>query len=182
MATSSPYFRRRLNRLWSPATNDSTSMTNNQSNNDDALINRVKEVFGRNVPFHDLLNLQVAELTFDSVSMKLDMREQLVGNSIHGILHGGVISAVLDVTGGLGAFMSLLGKMSDIPDSEKLRRLAKFSTINLRIDYLTPGRGEHFVSRAKVLRTGNRVTTAQMELHNDQGDLIAVGTGTYSSV
>ena len=55
----------------------------------------------------------------------------------------------------------------------------KMSTIDLRIDYLRPGRGKAFIADGKILRIGNKVAVTRMELHNDEGKLIAVGTGTY---
>jgi acyl-coenzyme A thioesterase PaaI-like protein len=47
------------------------------------------------------------------------------------------------------------------------------------IDYLPPGGGEWFDASATVLRSGSRVVVTRMEFHNDEGTLVAVGTGTY---
>ncbi len=58
-------------------------------------------------------------------------------------------------------------------------RFAKIGTIDMRIDYLRPGIGDHFIATGYVLRTGNKVAVTRMELHNDAGQLIAVGTGAY---
>ena len=55
----------------------------------------------------------------------------------------------------------------------------KMSTIDLSIDYLRPGRGKSIIADGKILRIGNKVAVTRMELHNDEGKLIAVGTGTY---
>ena len=52
-------------------------------------------------------------------------------------------------------------------------------TIDLRVDYLRPGRGTHFLAEARLLRAGNKVAVTRMELHNDKEELLAVGTGTY---
>ncbi|HEX9652866.1 MAG TPA: thioesterase family protein, partial [bacterium] len=97
-------------------------------------------------------------------------------------LHGGVISSLLDVTGGLAAFVSLLKRMGHVSTQEKMERLSKFSTIDIRVDFLNPGRGKFFVTTATVLRTGNKVAVTRMELHNDDNLLIALGTGTYMVV
>jgi uncharacterized protein (TIGR00369 family) len=96
-----------------------------------------------------------------------------------GILHGGVTSAVLDVTGGVVAFTGLVRKLADLPIEERIQRFAKIGTIDLRIDYLRPGKGKWFEATGYPLRTGNKVAVARMELHNDTGELIAVGTGAY---
>ena len=55
----------------------------------------------------------------------------------------------------------------------------KLNTIDLRIDYLRPGKGKIFTASGSILRTGKKVGVSRMELHNEKQDLIAVGTGTY---
>jgi uncharacterized protein (TIGR00369 family) len=57
--------------------------------------------------------------------------------------------------------------------------LSRLSTIDLRTDFLRPGRGKLFIATAKIIRSGNKVAVARMEMHNEQGDHIAFGTGTY---
>ena len=53
------------------------------------------------------------------------------------------------------------------------------STIDLRVDYLRPGRGAHFISSGRVVRLGSRVAVAHMELINDSDELIATGGAAY---
>jgi transcription-repair coupling factor (superfamily II helicase) len=52
--------------------------------------------------------------------------------------------------------------------------------IDLRVDYLIPGKGNYFIAKGKILRLGNKVAVSRMELVNDKNDLIALGTGTYN--
>ncbi|MFQ5605226.1 MAG: thioesterase family protein [bacterium] len=143
------------------------------------LIEQVKSIFNDQIPFNKLLGMEIETLSLETARIKIQMKEELIGNFMQGTLHGGVISSVLDVMGGITAFMSLLKKMTNVANEEKLKRLAKFGTIDLRIDYLRPGRGKYFIATGSVLRTGNRVAVTRMELHNDKQILIAVGTGTY---
>jgi uncharacterized protein (TIGR00369 family) len=56
---------------------------------------------------------------------------------------------------------------------------ADFGTIDLRVDYLRPGWGRQFLASGTVLRAGRRVAVTRSELHNDEGVLVAVGTGAY---
>lgn len=139
----------------------------------------VREIFENRIPFNKVLGVEIDELTFDGVRIRFDYREDLVGNFVRGSLHGGVVSATLDLTGGLVAFLSALRTMGGLGTAEKSERLASVGTIDLRIDYLRPGVGRHFVSTGSILRAGNKVAVARMELHNDAGDHIAVGTGAY---
>jgi acyl-coenzyme A thioesterase PaaI-like protein len=91
-----------------------------------------------------------------------------------------VISSVLDVTGGLVAFLGVQQKLKGTPVAEVLERFARIGTIDLRIDYLRPGVGAWFVARGFPLRTGNKVAVTRMELFNDRDAMIAVGTAAYT--
>lgn len=141
------------------------------------LIARVCETFEERMPFNQVLGLRLGEVVPDRASMVFDMRPELIGNYLRGSLHGGVISAVLDTVGGLVAFVSLLGRFDSQEDG--LKRLANVGTIDMRVDYLRSGIGNSFVATGHVLRTGNKVAVARMELRNETDVLIAVGTGTY---
>ncbi|MCG8607820.1 thioesterase family protein [bacterium] len=146
---------------------------------DQQLIGRVKDIFTNQIPFNKALGL---ELTTDDPGLtriRIQMRDELIGNFLQESLHGGVISTLLDVMGGLTAFLDIVRKSGDRPTEEQLRRLSTFGTVDLRVDYLRPGRGKYFEASGSVLRTGNKVAVTRMELHNDEGVLIAVGTGTY---
>jgi uncharacterized protein (TIGR00369 family) len=138
----------------------------------------IHEVIDR-IPFNHVLGLKVELPDLDQASVKLDMRPDLIGNFARGSLHGGVISSTLDFMGGLVAFLGVLKTMQGQPVQAMAERFAKIGTIDLRIDYLRPGIGRHFIATGYVLRTGNKVAVTRMELHNDQGQLIAVGTGAY---
>ena len=107
------------------------------------------------------------------------MKDQLIGNQIHSILHGGVISAVLDTTGGATAIASAVEKMQGLSFEEISTRVSQIGTIDMRVDYLRPGRGAHFYATGTVMRTGNKIAVTRMELKNEKDLLIAVGTGTY---
>ena len=130
------------------------------------------------MPFNRLLGLQVSRFADDEVEVRFPWAEQLVGNPIQQILHGGVIATVLDVAGGMMAVASALGRISEIEQSELVQRFGKMSTIDIRTDYLRPGRGKEFIATARVIRSGNKVAVCRMELHNEQGVHIARGTGT----
>ncbi len=96
------------------------------------------------------------------------------------MLHGGVISSVLDVAGGVVVFLSVIDRLKGSSLKQKSDKLQKLNTIDLRIDYLRPGIGELFSATSYILRSGNKVAVARMELHNEKQDLIAVGTGSYA--
>lgn len=135
--------------------------------------------FFQRIPFNQVLGIQLDELSPHRVTMHLPMKPELIGNYLHGILHGGVISSLLDVAGGAMALIGAFERHQNLSTSERMMRLSKLGTIDLRVDYLRPGRGQRFTATALPLRTGNKVAVIRMELHNDDGVLVAVGTGTY---
>lgn len=143
-----------------------------------ALLNALLEGFN-NAPFNRLVGLQVESLSIDSCVARFDMRPELVGNTVHGILHGGVTSAVLDTVGGATATLAAWQRLADSDDRERLMRLGRLGTLDMRVDYLKPGRGEWFRVTGSILRAGNKVMVTRMEMHNDQGTLIAAATATY---
>jgi uncharacterized protein (TIGR00369 family) len=140
----------------------------------------IRESFVERMPFNRILGIDVLSLHHDRPELRFDMRPDLVGNYVRNMLHGGVISSVLDVTGGLVAFLGVQQRLKGKPVAEVLERFARIGTIDLRVDYLRPGLGEWFLARGFPLRTGNKVAVTRMELVNDKNDLIAVGTAAYT--
>ena len=138
----------------------------------------VREIYD-NLPFNRHLGLKVAFLDIDRAGYTFAMKDELIGNTVHGILHGGVISAVLDTTGGMTATASAMQRMKDHTKAEIINWIARVGTIDMRVDYLRPGRGVQFHSSGTVMRTGRKVAVTRMELKNQEDLLIAVGTGTY---
>ncbi len=135
--------------------------------------------FFQRIPFNQVLGLQLSELSAERAVMQLPMKDELIGNFIQGILHGGVIASVLDVVGGAMAMVGAFARHQHLPPAERLAKLSKLGTIDMRVDYLRPGRGQAFSATAVLLRSGNKVAVVRSELHADDGTLIAVGTGTY---
>lgn len=147
---------------------------------DQALFSAITEIVDEKIPFNKVIGMKLDDLSFDHVSIRFEMRDDLIGNFMRGTLHGGVISSVIDVTGGLAAFMGIQQKKPEDRIEKNLAKFEKLGTIDLRIDYLRPGLGKWFISTGYTLRTGNKVAVTRIELNNDQNDLVAVGTGSYT--
>ena len=123
----------------------------------------IGRTFEQMIPFNRVLGLKIDSLDPKTPRLRFDMRPELVGNPVRQILHGGVISATLDVVGGLAiALASLAKKAEETP----ARQFPNIGTIDLRIDYLRPGRGKFFIASGRVVRLGGRVAVAHMELVN----------------
>jgi uncharacterized protein (TIGR00369 family) len=134
----------------------------------------MKRVMEEHIAFNKHLGLKVESFDPDAPRLRFEMRPELVGNPSRQILHGGVISATLDVAGGFAIMLSLAGDGEVTPTS-----FPNMGTIDLRVDYLRPGRGKFFVATARIVRKGSRIAVTHMELHNDAGELIATGGAAY---
>ncbi len=142
------------------------------------LLERLSDVFEK-IPFNRILDLKLEHLDREMVIMRFNMKEALVGNFIHRILHGGVTSSVLDMAGGMAAMASIIFNGSEKTDQDILQMIARTSTVNLQISYIRPGRGEVFTAKGWLTHTGNKIAFAQMELRNETNELIATGSASY---
>ncbi|MCD8553277.1 thioesterase family protein [Seleniivibrio sp.] len=139
----------------------------------------IKEVFETNTPFSNNLGIKV--LLDESLNpyIRLEKQEHLIGNYMQNILHGGVISSVLDIIGAIVAVDGVINRMKDEPKAEIMKKFEKLGTIDMRVDYLRPGRGDYFIATGEAMRTGNKVSVVRTKLKNNENILIAAGTGTY---
>lgn len=81
-------------------------------------------------PYSRELGLELHSVEPDWCVIKVSPDERVVGNLITGVVHGGVITALLDSCYGLAIFV-------------RMNELRAMATLDLRIDYLkgaTPGR------------------------------------------
>jgi acyl-coenzyme A thioesterase PaaI-like protein len=139
----------------------------------------LKTIFEEKIVFNTVLGLKITSLRPERVFGHIAMKHELIGHYSFNRVHGGVISAGLDAMGGLAVMAAIGVRHMDEPPMERLKRFSKLGTIDLRVDYLRPGIGEHFELRAEVLRLGSRVANARMEFFGPDGKLLALGSAAY---
>lgn len=84
-----------------------------------------------------------------------------------GIVHGGITATLADST---------MGSLINRRLSEAYRGAV---TAEMKINYISPGRGERIISRAKLLKMGSHLATATCEISNEKNQLIAHASGTF---
>ena len=132
------------------------------------------------IPYTSGLHLQLHELVEDKVSLKFDYNPGLVGNPFRKTLHGGCIGAVLDQCAGMVAVIAFALRDSHELTTDRFMHMFSYvGTVDLRIDYLAPGRGEYFIASAEAVAVRNKIITTQMTLLNNQNQKIALGTGSF---
>jgi len=83
-----------------------------------------------------------------------------------GFIHGGVISTLMDNTGWYAAMSNLEEDQTAV-------------TMEIKINYLKPAKGEYLVAKAEVKRQGRTTSFVTIELICEE-KLVAYATGTYA--
>jgi uncharacterized protein (TIGR00369 family) len=105
--------------------------------------------------FH-ALGIEAVEFEQNRMTMKVEYKESLIGNPDTGVIHGGVITSLLDTTCGFAA-ATALGHLGLTP------------TIDLRIDYMRPAEPNKTIyAVAEVYRNTKTVIFTKGIAH--QGD------------
>lgn len=100
--------------------------------------------------------------------LRLPWSEKLVGNPETGVVHGGVITAMLDQSCGMA-----IGSALDTPMG--------MATLDLRIDYMKPATPrEEILIEAECLKITREIAFARARAyHTAIDDPIAIATGTF---
>jgi uncharacterized protein (TIGR00369 family) len=122
------------------------------------------------IPFNRFLGLKVVEIRHGFASFTIPWRDELIGDPMKGAMHGGVISMMADTVGGMAVWSALANPA------------ARVSTIDLRVDYLRPGKQEGLFAEAHTVRVGKTVGVADVRLfqQSDPAATIATGKGVYA--
>ncbi|MDO3409273.1 PaaI family thioesterase [Saccharibacillus sp. CPCC 101409] len=115
--------------------------------------------------FHQFLGIGLDELTEETLTVRLPYNE-LFYTSADGYIHGGILSTLIDIAGYFAVFRFL-----DRP----------VPTLDLRIDYLRPGRAGDLLAAAKVVKLGRTVSIADITVTDTEGRQIAAGRGVFHS-
>ncbi len=109
-------------------------------------------------PYSRELGLRLHGVEPDWCVIKVLPDERLVGNPTTGVVHGGVITALLDSCYGLAIFVKL----------DKLRPMA---TLDLRIDYLKPATpGREIFGGAVCYKLGHELAFVRGAAYHDSPD------------
>ncbi|MFO8102467.1 MAG: thioesterase family protein [Dehalococcoidia bacterium] len=146
-----------------------------------AVVDYFGPIFQEKPSFGKFLEHAVESPDLDTPILTFQMRDDFVGNLLYRTLHGGVIASMLDAVGGHAVWLKAIKDSKGEPVEKLAKRVARIGSIDMRIDYLQPGRGEMFKASASILRMGNKVAVVRMSLHNENEELIAVGTGSYTT-
>lgn len=118
-------------------------------------------------PFAHWLDGILEEVEFGQLSIRFTVRPDMTNP--HGMLHGGVISGMLD---------DVIGTTVATLDKEQ-----PFVSINLSVDFVQGARvSDEVIAKAKVIRNGRTAVYVQAELFNQSAKLLAVATSNLVAV
>lgn len=83
-----------------------------------------------------------------------------------GVMHGGAIATLIDTA----VAFAIVGA-SELG--------ARFTTIEMKVNYLSPIREGRVVAEAKLIRDGRRIVVSDCDVFDSQGQLAAKGLLTY---
>jgi len=147
--------------------------------NQEEIYHHLADFWNNNMPFNQLLGLKITQFNAEEAEIRFAWQDKLIGNPTQKILHGGVTASALDLAGGTVAAANIIQQLDNVTPESIKQSLSRLGTIDLRTDFLRPGRGELFIVTARIIRSGSKVAVARMEMHNEKGEHIAFGTGTY---
>jgi uncharacterized protein (TIGR00369 family) len=128
----------------------------------------VAKLFGSFSPHMRGLGFEVMSIKAGVCIAKLPYRPELIGDPLTGVLHGGVVTTLLDSTGGAAVLSAVKGPTS-------------LATLDLRIDYLRPSRpGRALLARVECYkRTKHIAFTRGVAYDADESDPVASMAATY---
>ncbi|MBI5067268.1 MAG: PaaI family thioesterase [Deltaproteobacteria bacterium] len=123
----------------------------------------VSRTIGRQVPFADLLGVEVEHSQPGLARLALAVRPELCNS--FGAAHGGVITTLADVALALAAIT-------------QDRTAHGAQTVDLTISFIGPGKGR-LVAEGRCLRAGVSLTFCEGEVRDAEGGLVAKALGTF---
>lgn len=128
----------------------------------------IRQAVTQTIPHVRALGADLASLEDDKVTLRLDYDPRLVGNPETGVLHGGVITTLLDTVSGFAVFIAL-------------KRFLPIATLDLRMDYLRPAAPKlPLFAWARCDRLTRHIAFCRGAAYQeDQDDPVALAAATF---
>ena len=122
----------------------------------------------RSIPHADALGMTLVEIGDGTAVAKIAYAEHLIGNPDTGVVHGGVITSLLDNTAGLAV-------------QARIQSFGGIATLDLRIDYMKPAApGEDIYAFVECYRATSSIAFVRgVAYHTDRADPIAAVAGAF---
>lgn len=120
------------------------------------------------IPHVREIGAEVTEIGPEGITVKVDQQDRFVGDPETGIIHGGIITVLLDTVSGMSVHAAMA-------------TFAPVATLDLRIDYLKPARPKSAIfAHAHCYKVTRSVAFTRGVAYQDNADdPIANATGTF---
>lgn len=115
-------------------------------------------------PFHRWLGLDIVDLTEQELILEMPWRDEIISNPMIGSAHGGILSALIDLTG-LYTVNALGGTAR--------------ATADLRVDFHRPATSGPLRAIGSVVKLGKQLSVAETRIEDSAHRLLAGGRGAY---
>ncbi|MEP0192041.1 MAG: hotdog fold thioesterase [Erythrobacter sp.] len=119
----------------------------------------------RIAPFHQWLGIEIKSHSADQLQLLMPWRNEIVSNPMLGAAHGGVLAALIDLTG-LYTLLAMRAKVK--------------ATADLRVDYHRPATSGPFTATGRIVKIGRQISVAETNITGPEGKLVASGRGAYT--
>jgi len=123
----------------------------------------IREKFETN-HFPRSLGIELDSIEQGRARLSLEVRQQHL--QLSGIMHGGAIATLIDTA----VAFAIVGAS---------KPGARFTTIEMKVNYLRPIREGRVVADARLIRDGRRIVVSDCDLFDSEGKLAAKGLLTY---
>ena len=128
-----------------------------------------KNIIDNLIPLHPFIGITLEKIEDGFAQIRVAFRNELVGDPRIQAIHGGIIATAMDSVGGAAA-MTTLTSFED-----------RVSTIDMRIDYLRPGKPMDLIVEGEIVRSGNHIVVTRMVAYQeDKKHLVAEGKAVYN--
>ena len=121
------------------------------------LADRLKRIAAslESLPHNAKLGIRMVEIAPGHCTTYIEFRPELVGDPSRGVLHGGVVTTLIDATAGAAVYTS-------IPQGKSL------ATLDMRIDYLKPTEPDkRLYATAELCRLTRRIAFVRASAYQD---------------
>lgn len=117
-------------------------------------------------PFHQWLLPELLAVNDEasSVTIRLVIRPEFCRLPGRPELHGGVVAAMVDITGHAAIASKVLHSVA---------------TVDMRVDYLRLAGGTELLCTATVVKLGRTIGVVDVKINDDQKRLVAIGRAAY---
>lgn len=129
----------------------------------DEQLRLIREKFETN-HFPRSLGIELDSIEHGRARLSLEVRQQHL--QLAGIMHGGAIATLIDTA----VAFAIVGASK--PGS-------RFTTIEMKVNYLRPIREGRVVADARLIRDGRRIVVSDCDVFDSEGKLSAKGLLTY---